>query len=132
MKPQTEAQSITFEAIRKIQSMTGRTVLLREIADVTGRSVAAEWGFVKVMTRMGILTRGRDGTGRGVRIVVENRRYQEGWKDAAQHMEDLLTPILLQHHSSQALIEAVLHAILDAKAAAEGRIDAPEEAAKEA
>jgi hypothetical protein len=127
MKPQTQTQGETLEAVRKLQNKLGRTVLLREIAAATGHSLSSEWGYVKALTRMGLLLRGSNGRGQGVQIMQENRFYRDGWRDAAQHLQDEIAPLLLQHHASPALIQAVVHAILDTQKAASGSIDATKE-----
>ena len=111
MKIQTENQRLVLEAVRRLQAKHGRSVLLREIATDLGRPMTSIYPAAQELVQGGILTRGADGRGKGLQIAEVDRHYRQGWEDGTKHLEEAIRTILLQHHSSPRLQEAVADAL---------------------
>jgi hypothetical protein len=115
---QTENQKQVLGAVRRLQADRGRSVLIREIAAALARPIASVYPSIQTLVEEGTLVRGFAGRGKGVRIADTDRRYREGWQDALNHIEPIINVHLLELHASEALTDVILHAIHDAKGAA--------------
>jgi hypothetical protein len=114
MKPKTEKQRLVLAAVCKIVAARGRGALLREVADEMDSKIGTIYHQIEALIDQGLIMRGQ---GRGVLPVVGAGQYRQGWIDATNYLRSEISTLLVQHHASKPLAEAIGQIITDTASA---------------